>query len=564
MARGAVGSETFTWCGSARATPVSSTTRRAAPRSRWPSHSSRASTTISCSCSASIRTASVRRPPAISGRRPSGPGARRVPDLPITVARRDAPALLGHSGWPHRLVRRDGGGSGPCPCPSERARAQLRLPLRVDSRPVLCRAGGCQRRRENGLLDAAVGFVRDRLLDDGAMLKPAYTTTGGQIYDEHTIDLPRVSRRDERRRQLGQRAVPARRVRRSTAALRRRRRPRSPRRRRMARRRDCGRGDRASLARTGRRYLGDPTGRVDAQPTDLRRRPARHRRAIAKWTGAGVARPRRRDRGRRLRPRPPSRPDAGDARPTVTARRRAHLPALRGAIPHGDPRSVATFTGIRARVDRGKATHTASARMSGRSEKQRAHSSSAASSSRSPTRSRAMPSRLAGSSGTALHAAHRPARRGVPTSLNGSCAETCRKRSCTPSCSSARCNRTRWRPSARMHPRTLPSLRALYGAALVLAPGTIVEAVSRHRPDRLELALTRALGVRHLAQAAIAGGSDDVRRIRAGVAIDVAHSASMMLLAAARPRDRSLATASALTSAVMACGGWAEARARNV
>jgi alpha,alpha-trehalase len=40
------------------------------------------------------------------------------------------------------------------------------------------------------LLDAAVGFVSDRLLDDGAHLAPAYTTTGEPVPDERHVGLP--------------------------------------------------------------------------------------------------------------------------------------------------------------------------------------------------------------------------------------------------------------------------------------------------------------------------------------------------------------------------------------
>jgi hypothetical protein len=39
------------------------------------------------------------------------------------------------------------------------------------------------------LLDAAVGFVSARLLEDGPQLKPAYTVTGGAVPDEQTLDL---------------------------------------------------------------------------------------------------------------------------------------------------------------------------------------------------------------------------------------------------------------------------------------------------------------------------------------------------------------------------------------
>ena len=40
------------------------------------------------------------------------------------------------------------------------------------------------------MLDDAVRFVGDRLLDDGPGLKPAYTVTGGSIPDEQQLDLP--------------------------------------------------------------------------------------------------------------------------------------------------------------------------------------------------------------------------------------------------------------------------------------------------------------------------------------------------------------------------------------
>jgi alpha,alpha-trehalase len=40
------------------------------------------------------------------------------------------------------------------------------------------------------LLDAAVQFVSERLLADGPDLKPAYTIVGGQVPDERSLDLP--------------------------------------------------------------------------------------------------------------------------------------------------------------------------------------------------------------------------------------------------------------------------------------------------------------------------------------------------------------------------------------
>jgi alpha,alpha-trehalase len=42
----------------------------------------------------------------------------------------------------------------------------------------------------DGLLDSAVRFVRERLLEDGATLKPVYTTDGGTVPTESALDLP--------------------------------------------------------------------------------------------------------------------------------------------------------------------------------------------------------------------------------------------------------------------------------------------------------------------------------------------------------------------------------------
>lgn len=40
------------------------------------------------------------------------------------------------------------------------------------------------------LFDGAIRFVRDRLLDDGAQMMPAYTTSGDRVPDEHELALP--------------------------------------------------------------------------------------------------------------------------------------------------------------------------------------------------------------------------------------------------------------------------------------------------------------------------------------------------------------------------------------
>ncbi len=39
-------------------------------------------------------------------------------------------------------------------------------------------------------MDDAVSFVSARMLEHGADLKPAYTTTGGRVPDQRQLDLP--------------------------------------------------------------------------------------------------------------------------------------------------------------------------------------------------------------------------------------------------------------------------------------------------------------------------------------------------------------------------------------
>ena len=78
------------------------------------------------------------------------------------------------------------------------------------------------------LLTGALRFVTERLLDDGPELMPAYTVAGEPIGDEVSL-AARLPRRHARR-ELGARAVPARRAGRDAVAVRRRRAPRHARR----------------------------------------------------------------------------------------------------------------------------------------------------------------------------------------------------------------------------------------------------------------------------------------------------------------------------------------------
>ena len=76
----------------------------------------------------------------------------------------------------------------------ERARGGRNYDYRYSWIRDQCYAGQAVASAGGGsVLDDAVRFVRDRLLDDGPGLKPAYTVTGGSIPDEQQLDLPGYS-----------------------------------------------------------------------------------------------------------------------------------------------------------------------------------------------------------------------------------------------------------------------------------------------------------------------------------------------------------------------------------
>jgi alpha,alpha-trehalase len=118
-----------------------------------------------------------------------GAWARRVPDMSNTAAPRDArlaAAVL------HGLTSAGGGMV---------AAATMSLPERADHHRSYdyryawirdqCYAGiAAADAGMDDLLDAAVGFVTERVLADGPKLRPAYLIDGGRVPDEHTLHLP--------------------------------------------------------------------------------------------------------------------------------------------------------------------------------------------------------------------------------------------------------------------------------------------------------------------------------------------------------------------------------------
>jgi len=112
-----------------------------------------------------------------------------VPDLPATLADRDAR----HSYAVLRGLTASTGGMVAAATTSlpERAAQGRNYDYRYVWIRDQCIAGQAMAALGGApLLEDAVRFVADRLLADGAQLKPAYTSTGGKVPDQHPLPLP--------------------------------------------------------------------------------------------------------------------------------------------------------------------------------------------------------------------------------------------------------------------------------------------------------------------------------------------------------------------------------------
>ena len=368
----------------------------------------------------------------------------RVPELRCaTVAARDA----GHAYAVLSGLTSAGGGMVAAATTSlpERARAgpQLRLPLRLDPRPVLRRPGGRRRRAATRCSTTRCASSPSACSPTGPTLEPAYTTTGEPVPDERRLEPARLPGRHRHRRQLGQPAVPARRLRRGAAAAS----PRPP--ATTTSTPTAGAPPRPRSTRSKRAGASPTPGIWELDPdrwTHSRLICAAglraDRRAARRATRARrpLARPRRHDR-RRHRRRTPLHPSGRWQRSPTDARVDAALllPAIRGALPADDPRSLATLRGGRARADRGRLLlplpprRAPARRGRGRLPALRLLARARLRPAGRPRRRRALvraqPRRLRPAG---------PARPRSSTSPSASCAATCRRRSSTRCCSSAR------------------------------------------------------------------------------------------------------------------------------
>jgi hypothetical protein len=117
-----------------------------------------------------------------------------------------------------------------------------------------------------------------------------------------------------------------------------------------------------------------------------------------------------------------------------------------------------------------------------------------------------------------------------------------------------------WHP--RVHPRAggsrrllVPLARAGYGAVLLCAPGQVIRACTGRAADPRACRVTRVLGIRHLAQAAVTAWAPGPEVVTAGAAIDLCHAASMLALAAAGRPLRRAELADALAATTLAVAG---------
>jgi len=127
--------------------------------------------------------------PSVAWQATSAAWATEVPQLPGTIADRDAR----HAYAVMRGLTGSGGGMAAAATTSlpERAEEGRNYDYRYAWIRDQCIAG--QAVAAVGafpLLDAAVGFVAGRILADGPQLKPAYTVSGGPVPDEQHLNLP--------------------------------------------------------------------------------------------------------------------------------------------------------------------------------------------------------------------------------------------------------------------------------------------------------------------------------------------------------------------------------------
>lgn len=111
--------------------------------------------------------------------------------------------------------------------------------------------------------------------------------------------------------------------------------------------------------------------------------------------------------------------------------------------------------------------------------------------------------------------------------------------------------------------RAIELIRAGWGGVLLTAPAEVLSHIHGVRVDRKAIVVTRILGARHLAQAALSGVNPGPEVLAAGVWVDTVHSATALGLAVVDRRRARGGVADAAVAASWAALGWRHLRARQ-
>jgi hypothetical protein len=102
--------------------------------------------------------------------------------------------------------------------------------------------------------------------------------------------------------------------------------------------------------------------------------------------------------------------------------------------------------------------------------------------------------------------------------------------------------------------------RIAYGMLLVMAPNPLLHKVSGARAGKRERTLTRLLGARLLAQAAVTDVRPDAVSVALGAEVDLVHALSMIVWSVVDRNSRRLTLISAAIAGLFAAAGTAQAR----
>lgn len=102
--------------------------------------------------------------------------------------------------------------------------------------------------------------------------------------------------------------------------------------------------------------------------------------------------------------------------------------------------------------------------------------------------------------------------------------------------------------------------RVLYGVVLLAVPTPVLRLVTGQAATARERAVTRILGARLLAQAAVTDIRPDAVSLALGAEVDAVHAMSMLVWAAVDRRSRRLTLLSAALAGLFAVAGVADAR----